>query len=144
MTALGAALGRSQLRRLDAIVDTGRGNAALLNDRLRNTPGLQLPGEEPGDSSAWWKYVLRLDPAFGDAATVVSRLQQCGVPAQLRYPVPLPRHPVFRSRAQGLPCPVADRLGDELISLPVNPAPVEAIEELASVVAEEMVHWTRA
>ncbi|KKL00900.1 hypothetical protein LCGC14_2627960, partial [marine sediment metagenome] len=45
-----------------------------------------------------------------------------GVPISRRYPTPLLRQPVFRDAGYGdLPCPVAERLADELFTLLVHP-----------------------
>ena len=139
LTAVQAALGRSQLRRLDQIVGASRRNAHRLTALLQGAPQIVLPRDTPGDSSAWWRYVWRLDSnVFEAGPTLVKRLQQRGIPAQQRYPIPLHMQPVFKDRAKEMECPVADRLGRELVALSVYPADEDQIEEMADIVLQEL------
>lgn len=125
LTAMQAAIGKSQLGRLDAYVAARRHNAELLTAGLREVQGLQVPTEAEGAAHAYWKYVCRVRPEMLRApiGTIVDELQAAGVPAFRRYPVPLHRQPVFEELGYGgQACPVADRLPEELFSLPVHPA----------------------
>jgi perosamine synthetase len=142
LTAVQAAVGRSQLRRLDTMVAARRRNAAILTADL--PAGIVAPRETPGCAHAYWKYVCRLRTAeVGcDIDTFVARLQRKGVPAPRRYPVPVHRHPLFRERGFGREdLPVTDELAGELFSLPVHPLVTDRhldhmLESLAKAVVE--------
>jgi dTDP-4-amino-4,6-dideoxygalactose transaminase len=73
---------------------------------------------------SYYKYICRLRP---EALRVgieefVWAVAAEGVAISRRYPMPLPRQPVFRDTGYGgLPCPVADRLAGELFTLLVHP-----------------------
>lgn len=142
LTAVQAAVGRSQLRRLDAMLSARRRNAGRLTADLPS--GVEAPVERPGCLHAYWKYVCRLDTSevSCDIDTFVAALQRRGVPALRRYPVPVHRHPLFRNRGFGREhLPVTDALAGELFSLPVHPLVTDGhiglmLEGLAKTVAE--------
>jgi len=146
ITAMQAALGLSQLTRLDAYVDSRRSNASRLSDGLRDVIGLQIPSETTECVHSFWKYVCRINAENSRVAieSVVKDLQMTGIPAYRRYPIPLHRQPVFANTGYGgQKCPVADRLTGELFSLPVHPALSDEhldymIENVRSVVKEHV------
>jgi perosamine synthetase len=125
MTAMQAALGTSQLRRIDDFLAARRRNARALTRGLRDVPGLIVPEDTTDFEHAYWKYVCRV-PAGADDADLLDRvtaeLRAEGVPAFRRYPMPLHRQPAFgRMGLAARACPVSDRLARELFSLPVHP-----------------------
>jgi len=60
MTDLQAAVGRSQLSRLDAIVERRRALAKRYAERLADVPGLRVPVEPVWGRSNWQSYCVRL------------------------------------------------------------------------------------
>jgi len=125
LTAMQAALGRSQLGRLDGYIATRRRNAARLSAGLRDVDALETPAESCGCTHVYWKYVCRLrsNPFQPPIRTFVAKLQERGIPAFRRYPIPLHLQPVFAGAGYGNQvCPTSERLGEELFSLPVHPA----------------------
>jgi dTDP-4-amino-4,6-dideoxygalactose transaminase len=60
MTDIQAAIGREQLKRLDAIVATRRARAARYSERLRAMPGIVVPAEPPATRTNWQSYAVRL------------------------------------------------------------------------------------
>jgi perosamine synthetase len=125
LTAMQAALGRSQLTHLDDYIAARRSNASRLSAGLRDVQGLETPSEAGGCTHAYWKYVCRLQAERFRVpiSSLVTELQVFGIPAYPRYPIPLHRQPVFEiSGHGGQDCPAADRLAKELFSLPVHPA----------------------
>lgn len=140
-TAMQAALGRSQLQRLDTYLDRRRANAEGLTARLVGIEGLHLPADSERRRSGWWKYVMRLDDtARLAAAELIDRLRARGIPALPRYPVPLSRQPgLLPLLAQPPDCPVAEALSDRLLSLPIHPAVTERhIALMADAIADEL------
>ena len=124
-----AALALVQLRRLPAFNEGRRRNAALLSAGLR---GVGLP-PAPDETAAmvWHQYTVRV--AEGRDA-LCRWLGERGIEAAIYYPALIPSQPLYRDlghAATGLP--VAARLAEEVLSLPVHPGLGEA--EIGQVVA---------
>ena len=130
LTDMQAALGRSQLRRLDAFIARRRAIAAEYRRRLAGVAG-RLP-EDAGARHVYHRFVLVLD---GPASPVLEALHARGVTA---------RRPVFRPlhRALGLDgYPEADRLWTRGLSLPCYPA---LTDDEVRAVADAMVEVSGA
>ena len=127
LTDLQAALGRSQLARLDAFLARRRAIAARYGRALAGLPGLRVPAD-PGAGHVWYRFVVRVERPL---APVLERLARRGVAA---------RRPVFRPihRALGLAgYPEAERLWDECLSLPCYPRLADAeVDAVAAALAE--------
>ena len=126
-TAMQAALGRSQLSRLDDYVERRRENAEGLSTQLADISGIQLPVDSEARRSGWWKFVVRVEEGgHSSASELIERLRAAGIPAAPRYPVPLSRQPGLAERFASRPdCPVAEALSTQLLSLPIHPAVTE-------------------
>lgn len=140
-TAMQAALGRSQLRRIDDMVAVRRANAEGLAAGLAGLCGVHLPAEPRGRRSSCWKFVVRVDQNAALAAgELASRLRARGIPALPRYPVPLTRQPALAPHlGRNARCPVAEALSDQLFSLPVHPA-IEAahVDVMVDAIRQEL------
>jgi len=122
MTSMQAATGLVQLRRLDGYLEARRRNAAYLTERLSWLGIVEPPAVAPYAVHSYYKYICRL-PSGSPAPDIegfVRAVAAEGVPIQRRYPTPLPRQPVFAGYGAP-PCPVADRLAGELLTLLVHP-----------------------
>ncbi|WP_260955448.1 UDP-4-amino-4,6-dideoxy-N-acetyl-beta-L-altrosamine transaminase [Pseudomonas citri] len=123
MTDLQAALGLSQLNKLDGFVARRRELAARY-DRLLACLPLTLPGAQADAESAWHLYVVRLrlkDIAL-DHRQVFEGLRAAGIGVNLHY-IPVHLQPYYR--AQGFAdgdFPQAERYYAEAISLPMFPS----------------------
>jgi UDP-4-amino-4,6-dideoxy-N-acetyl-beta-L-altrosamine transaminase len=140
MTDLQAALGLSQLGRLDAFVERRNVLAARYTTLLADLP-LQLPTVGEGNASAFHLYVVRLQAQAGRRThrEVFERLREQGVGVNLHY-MPVHLQPYFRDLgfAPGL-CPEAERHGQEAITLPLYPGLTEAQQDrIVSVLAEAL------
>lgn len=124
MTDLAAALGLSQLAKLDAWVRRRRENARYLTEHLRDVPGLQLPVEPPGAESSYNLYTVVMDPEVLACTRdeFVAQLRAKGIVASIHYPRPLHRQPVYAEAAARVSLPVAEMLSERVFSLPVHPA----------------------
>ena len=118
-----AAVGRVQLRRLDAFV-ARRGQIADRLDRgLKGISGIRVQPRRAGVDSAHHLYTCFLDPATGvDRDAFVARLDARGVQIQLRY-FPVHLLPEWRRLGHGVgECPVAERVWfREQVNLPIYP-----------------------
>ena len=122
MTSMQAATGLVQLRRLDGYLEARRRNAAYLTERLPALAVIEPPPVAPYAVHSYYKYVCHLPTGAPgpEIDAFVRAVAAEGVPVQRRYPTPLPRQPVFAGFG-GPPCPVAERLAGELVTLLVHP-----------------------
>ena len=111
LTDMQAALGRSQLRRLDAFIARRRAIAAAYRRRLAGVP-CRLP-DDAGEAHVYYRFVVSVEAEVGP---LLEAMRARGVTA---------RRPVFRPlhRALGLAgYPEAERLWARGVSLPCYPA----------------------
>jgi UDP-4-amino-4,6-dideoxy-N-acetyl-beta-L-altrosamine transaminase len=120
MTDLQAALGLSQLGRLDAFLERRRYLAERYDRLLAGLP-LRLPVLLPLAESAWHLYVIRLSltEVATNHRTAFERLRCAGIGVNLHY-IPVHLHPYYRSLgfAPG-DFPQAEQYYREAISLPM-------------------------
>jgi len=122
MTDVEAAIGRSQLRRLPAMLERRARNARLLTEGLADLPGIRLPVTAKDGTHAWHQYTLVVDPerAGFDRDELARRLAARGVPSAVHYPRGVHQQPVFAESVSGPPRPVTERLAVRVLSLPVH------------------------
>jgi perosamine synthetase len=121
MTDIGGAIGHEQLKKLPAFNDARIANAAYLNAHL-HAPGLITPVTRPGATHVFHQYVLRITNSFSmKRADLMTFLLGRGIGTAVHYPIPIHRQPVYRDISAPAQCPVAERLCEEVLSLPVHP-----------------------
>ena len=142
MTDLQCALGRSQLRRLQAFVARRRRIADTYDAGFSGTQGLETPTRRIGVEAAWHLYVVRVREAsrrrrFFDA------LRDAGLGVQVHY-IPVYRHPYYErlGYTEGL-CPNAEEFYERAISLPMYPGledgEVARVVDVVATVAREVL-----
>lgn len=122
MTDMQAALGLSQMNRLDGFVTKRHQLAARYNELLKNFPAT-TPWQHPDSYSAMHLYVvrLRLDEVKASHREVFERLRVNGVGVNLHY-IPVYRHPYYAEQGfNAADFPEAERYYSEAISLPLYP-----------------------
>lgn len=121
-----AAVLRARLPRLPAWTARRRALAARYRTALHGGPVRVPPELDPG-------HVYHLFPVLTQARdSFMTHLNAEGVGTLVHYPVPLSRQPAFAA-FDPPPCPVADRVSAEVVSLPLHPALTD--EDLAAVAA---------
>lgn len=127
LTDIQAALGLSQLARLDAYVARRRALADRY-DRLLSSLPLQLPGRSAEAESAWHLYVVRLsDPSRRRA--VFEALRAAGIGVQVHY-IPVHTQPYYRALGfQWGDYPQAERHYRAAMSLPMYPTLTDAQQD---------------
>ncbi len=121
LTDIAAALGSSQLARLDAFLARRRELAARYLERLAGHPYAQGPELDPGTESAWhFCFVqLRLDRLAADRGDVYRALRAENIGVNVHY-IPVHRHPFYQERYPDLAFPAAEAAYDRLLTLPLH------------------------
>ncbi len=111
MTDFQAALGLSQLQKLPDFIKK-RKQIARFYDRAFAESGFKIPPKDENRDPIYYRYVIKSKKRAG---IVIEQLKKKGVGASL--PVFKPLH----HYVPGSPCPVADRLMDQCVSIPIYP-----------------------
>lgn len=125
---LQAAVLGARLRFLPGWTDRRRALARDYRAALAGVTAVVVPPEcDPG-------HVYHLFPVRSPAREAVqARLRASGIETLIHYPVPIPRQPALASE-QPAQCPIADRVCQEIFSLPLYPTlSSDAIGEVARV-----------
>lgn len=140
LTDLAAAIGLVQLERLDELTEARTAIAQRYDAAFEGSDVVQRPPRRPGDLHAWHLYVVRLnlDAISIDRAEVIRRLGEAGVGASVHF-IPLHLHPHYQRRYGYRPgdFPIAERIFERSVSLPIWPGMTEAqIDRVASTMLE--------
>lgn len=137
MTDIQAALGASQLERLESYVEKRNRFAHRYNDELQGLP-LQLPTVEAGNRSAFHLYVVRLRRDARAHREVFEALRRAGVGVNVHY-TPVHLQPYYRelgfSPGQ---FPEAEAHGSSALTLPLYAAMSDA-QQSATIAALKAV-----
>lgn len=121
MTDIHAALGLSQMRRLEQFVKQRHSIAQRYNELLATLP-VTTPWQHPDSYSAYHLYVIRLQQLVIDKTQrqVYEALRASGILVNLHY-IPVYRHPYFEQMgfAPGY-CPEAEQYYAQTISIPLS------------------------
>lgn len=141
MTDIQAALGGSQMRRLDQFVARRRSIAAMYDEAFRIHP-LAVQSSAPDVLSSYHLYIIRLSGAeMQHRALAFRELRDRGIGVNLHY-IPVYLQPYYRRLGfQPGHCPEAERYYREAISIPLYPgmsdAEVEMVVAAVSAVAKQ-------
>jgi len=120
MTDIQAALGRSQLRRVDEFVARRRKLAERYHEAFKALP-LHTPWQAPNQSSAWHLYVIQLELSKlrKTRLQVFDALRSSGIEVNVHY-IPVHLQPYYQRRGfRRGNFPVAERYYEAAISLPM-------------------------
>lgn len=119
LSDLQAALGRSQLRKLDRFVARRRDLVQRYRMLLADHPKLRLLAETPGALPAWHLFVVLLPE--GTRTHVHAALERNGIRTQVHY-IPVNEFPLYRELGHDpASTPLARRAAERLLSLPLFP-----------------------
>ncbi len=124
MTDIQAALGISQLKKLDAFISARRRIADIYDRAFEGNPYFDVPVEKERVRSSYHLYPIRLKEKFrGKRRRVFEKLKDMGLGVQVHY-IPVYMQPYYRKDLgfkTGL-CPAAESYYSRAISLPIYPA----------------------
>lgn len=136
MTDIQAAVGIEQLKKVDQLNQRRIDNAAFMSENLSDVPGLTLPVVLPHNKHVFHLYPVMVDPKeFGMSKEdlIYDLLHKYGIKVGFHY-IPLHYSTAFKNRGYKKgQFPNAEKLGDQLITLPINPRQTpEALEYLVN------------
>ena len=118
MSALQAALGVSQVRKIDRLVEKRRTNAKLYNEMLQKLSDKNLlvtPVEKSWAKNVYWMYSILVGQKHRDS--LMEFLGQKGIETRTFF-YPIHKQPYYRKRYSSETFPVADELSLRGINLP--------------------------
>jgi dTDP-4-amino-4,6-dideoxygalactose transaminase len=125
MSEVHAAIGVEQVKKLDGFLARRRENFRALRAALADIPGLgTLDAPDGRLQSSWYCYAVLLAPHLApQRERIIRALNERGVGTSVYYPQPVPRMAWYRERYgwKDGSFPVAARISDASISLPVGP-----------------------
>jgi UDP-4-amino-4,6-dideoxy-N-acetyl-beta-L-altrosamine transaminase len=123
MTDIQAALGISQLKKVDSFVERRRAIAGIYDNAFRGNPNFDIPIEEALVHSSYHLYPIRLKDDLTERKRLIfSKLRECGLGVQVHY-IPVYFHPHYQNLGyrKGT-CPVAENFYRKELSIPLYPA----------------------
>lgn len=124
MTDIQAALGISQMKKLESFLEKRRSFAALYNKLLGSFEGVTIPYQADYVCSAWHLYIIKLnlDKLAIGRKEVFYELRNRNIGVNVHY-IPVYYHPYYKRLGykKGL-CPAAEALYEEIITLPLYPS----------------------
>jgi dTDP-4-amino-4,6-dideoxygalactose transaminase len=118
MTDIHAAIGLTQIGRLEELTSAREKNAAYLNAHITS---VVTPVSRPNVRHVWHQYTIRMDGGRDRDAAVLS-LKEAGVGTGIFYPIPAYRQAHMVEMGFGEErYPITEQMVKEVISLPVHP-----------------------
>ena len=117
LDSLQAGVLRIKLRHLDEWNERRRAVADLYVRRLDDIEGLVLPVAADWAEPVWHLFVVR----HPRRDALQERLSDAGVDTMIHYPIPPHLTGAYAAAFEGVRLPVAERLADEVLSLPMGP-----------------------
>lgn len=150
LTEMQAAIGLSQLTRLDSWLAARRRNAAILDRSFQSLVAIRVTVPPPWVEHAYYKYYVFLRPerlrSGWTRDRILARLIDAGVPCGSGSCPEIYRERAFAQSPFALAdaLPVARRLGETSLMLPVDPTLDEAaVEAMAGIVVSTILGATR-
>lgn len=128
LTDIAAAIALEQLKKADAWNERRVANALRLSAGLQGIRGLIVPNVKPDYRHVFHQFTLRVTPEFkGNREQLMEYLKSKEIGCGVYYPKPLHLHKHFAylGHKPG-DFPIAERLSQEVLSLPVHPLVTEA------------------
>jgi perosamine synthetase len=117
-----AALGISQLEKVEDIIRMRRKNANLMSEGLAKTPGLRVPSEPPSYRNIYQLYTITIeDERLRDG--LMNHLTENGIMSKV-YFKPAHLTPFYKGRSGfcGGELPVTEKLSKKVLTLPMYPS----------------------
>ncbi|PAE19807.1 UDP-4-amino-4,6-dideoxy-N-acetyl-beta-L-altrosamine transaminase [Bacillus sp. 7504-2] len=127
MTDIQAALGHSQLEKLDVFIQRRKKYVEIYNKELKYINEISIPIEMNEVDSSWHLYIIRLDLSklSSDRREIYEELHKLNIGVNVHY-IPVYWHPYYQQLGykKGI-CPIAEQVYEEFITLPLFPGMTE-------------------
>lgn len=124
LTDIGAALGVSQLKKLDKFIERRREIANIYNEAFKDIEEIEIPIEYDYAKSGYHIYVikLKLEKLCKTRKEIFMELENNNIGVNVHY-VPVYYHPYYKELGydKGL-CKVAEQFYERIITLPLHPS----------------------
>jgi len=127
MTDIQAALGTSQLKKIDKFIELRRNYASMYNEAFKHINQLSIPFQNEDGQSSWHLYIIRLhlDQLTVSRKDIFEALLQENIGVNVHY-IPVHLLPYYQGLGyQYGDFPNAEKLYEEIITLPLFPAMTE-------------------
>lgn len=117
ITDFQAALGISQLSRVDLFLKRRREIAVRYDEAFENVPGITIPSQMEGTRSAYHLYVIKVDKKI--RRELFEYLRACNIGVNVHY-IPVYTFPYYREHGyMNVKCANAEEFYSSIISLPI-------------------------
>jgi len=124
MTNIAAAIGLEQLKKIEDFNNRRIKNAIMLSEGLKDVKGIIIPTIKKNHKHVFHQYTIRVTEDFKiKRDDLIKYLKEQGVGSAVFYPKPLHLHPHFVKMGYKVgDFPIAEKLSQEVLSLPINPS----------------------
>lgn len=128
LTDIQAALGISQMSKLDAFIERRREIAGLYDELLKDIPGIKTPFQLENTSSGWHLYSIQLDNKVLNKSRkdIFEEMRVLNIGVHVHY-IPVYWHPYYQELGyeKGI-CPKAEEWYEQALTLPIFPGMMDA------------------
>ncbi|RTQ94281.1 UDP-4-amino-4,6-dideoxy-N-acetyl-beta-L-altrosamine transaminase [Lysinibacillus telephonicus] len=121
MTDLQAALGLSQLKKIDLFLERRKEIAEIYNNLFKNVPEIIIPKQLKDTNSGWHLYMIQLDEKIS-RKEIFKKMRELNIGVHVHY-IPVYWHPYYQNLGykKGL-CPIAENYYKRALTLPIHPS----------------------
>ncbi|WP_457627583.1 DegT/DnrJ/EryC1/StrS family aminotransferase [Oceanithermus sp.] len=133
---MSAALGLSQLSRIEEFLNKRENVASMYSSALSSIPSVRTPAVKPHVRMSWFVYVVTLEPGLNRDA-ISGELEKRGIPTR-GYFSPIHKQPYIKQfSGKTEPLPVTESIADRTLALPFfNNLTKRQVQTVASALAE--------
>lgn len=127
LTDIAAALGITQLKKLDPNNSKRIGTARFLTENIKQIKGLIPPYIAPNRNHVFHQYTIKVTPEYKySREDLQKKLLEKGVSTIIYYPTPIHRQPFYKNLGYKDILPVTEAVAKQVLSLPVHPGVTES------------------
>jgi len=116
-----AALGLSQLKKVDKLIEMRRKNAKYLNKELGKVDGIQPPIEPDNYFAVYQLYTIRVLEGFEKRNSLMEFLAKKGISTKI-YFEPVHKYTIFKQLGYAnVKLPITEKVSSQVLTLPMYP-----------------------
>ncbi len=122
MTDIAAAIGISQLKKLESFIEKRISNANYMTNHLQKIKGIVVPKEFSNRRHTFNQYTIRIKKDFRlKRDELCEKLKSNGIGYGIYYPYPLNRQPLYEGKFKEN-YPISELISNEVVSIPIHPS----------------------